>query len=247
MSLKYERILLKLSGESLMGNEKFGYNEEAVNRIVQEVLKLHKTGAEIAIVVGGGNIFRGKSLLSHGVDSSTADYMGMMATVMNALFLRSVFDAQINADKNCDTEDTYSRVMSAITINEVAEPFIYQRALKHLRNKNIVILAAGLGSPFFTTDTAAVQRAKELACDVVIKATKIDGVYDKDPVKHKDAKKFETVSYLDAITNRLEVMDMTAFTLCHDHNMPMIVCDVLGVDNLKNIAEGQSIGTLVTP
>lgn len=250
MSLKYERILLKLSGESLMGTESFGYSKEAVDKIVQEVLSLHKTGAEIAIVVGGGNIFRGRSLAAHGVDPATADYMGMTATLQNALFLRSVFDKQINEDKmaqnkQCDKEDTYCRVMSAITVNELAEGFSYQRALKHLRKKNIVILAAGLGSPFFTTDTAAVQRAKELDCDLVIKATKIDGVYDKDPAI-PGAKKLDKVSYEDAITNRLGVMDATAFTFCQDFNIPIVVCDVMGVGNLKGIAEGKAIGTLVS-
>lgn len=252
MALKYERILLKLSGEALMGNEKFGYNQDAVNKIVQEVLKLHKTGVEIAIVVGGGNIFRGKALSSCGVDASTADYMGMLATIQNALFLRSVFDAHINAEKlaktnTCDTEDTYCRVMSAIDIDSVAEKFVYQRALKHLRKKNIVILASGLGTPFFTTDTASVQRAAELSCDLVIKATKVDGVYDKDPNKYPDAKRFETLTYDKAIDDDLEVMDKTAFVMAQNHKLPIVVCDVLGQDNLKRIAEGEIVGTLVTP
>lgn len=245
MELKYSRVLLKLSGESLAGDEKFGYSDGAVKKIVNEVLKLHKTGAEIAIVVGGGNFLRGKTLATQGVDPSTADYMGMMATIMNALYLRSIFDAAINAEQHIDdNEQTHCRVMTAIEVNAVAEEFIYLRALKHLRNKNIVILGGGTGNPFFTTDTAAVLKAKELDCDVVIKATKIDGIYDKHP-DLPGAQKLDVVTYDRAIQERLAVMDATAFTMSQDHNIPIIVCDVLGEDNLKNIVLGKQVGTLV--
>lgn len=250
MTLKYKRILLKLSGESLMGEEKFGYGTSGVEQIVNEVLNLHKLGVEIAIVVGGGNIFRGKSLVAQGVDPSTADYMGMLATIQNGMFLKSILN---NKMKNIYLEEKKTdpcakkkecRLMTAIHVDELAEPFIYQRALKHMERNNIVIMAAGTGNPFFTTDTAAVLKAKELECDLVIKATKVDGVYDKDP-SIPGAVLLETVSYMDAITNRLGVMDLTAFTMCHDHNIPIIVCDILGKDNLKKIALGEKIGTLV--
>lgn len=230
----YKRVLLKLSGESLVGSEKFGYNQETVNSIVDEIKKLHNQNVEIAIVVGGGNICRGKSLANHGVDPATADYMGMMATIMNALYLQDVLKF-----KGID-----NRVMTAIGVNEVAEPFIRLKALKHLDKKRVVILAAGTGNPFSTTDTAAALKAKELNCDLIIKATKVDGIYNKDP-KIAGAIKYDELTYMDAITQKLEVMDMTAFTMCHDFKIPIIVCDVMGKDNLANIVKGQKIGTIV--
>jgi uridylate kinase len=233
--MKYKRVLLKLSGESLQGNSQFGYNQEAVNRIVNEVAKLHATGTQIAIVIGGGNICRGKSLSGHGVNPATADYMGMLATVMNGLYLQDVLKYH-----NID-----NRVMTAIGVNEVAEPFIRLKALKHLDKKRVVILSAGTGNPFSTTDTAASLKAQELECDVIIKATKVDGIYDKDPNKYSDAIKYDHINYMQAISQNLEVMDMTAFTMCKDSNIPIIVCDILGEDNLKKIAEGHNIGTLV--
>lgn len=234
MTPSYKRILLKLSGESLMGQEKFGYNQESVNKIVDEIKKVHETGAEIAIVVGGGNICRGKSLSNHGVDLATADYMGMMATIMNGLYLQDVLK-----NKGID-----NRVMTAIAVNEVAEPFIRLKALKHLSKNRVVILAAGTGNPFSTTDTAAALKAKELNCDLIIKATKVDGIYNKDP-KIAGAKKYDTLTYMQAITQKLEVMDMTAFTMCNDFKIPIIVCDVMGVDNLAGIVQGKKIGTIV--
>jgi uridylate kinase len=232
---KYKRVLLKLSGESLQGAAQFGYNGEAVEEIVEEIAKLQKNGTEIAIVIGGGNIMRGKSIAGHGVNAATADYMGMLATVMNALYLQDVLK----------TRGIENRVMTAIATNEVAEPFIRLKALKHLSRGRVVILAAGTGNPFSTTDTAAALKARELDCEVIIKATKVDGIYNKDPNKHSDAVKYDHITYMDAITQNLEVMDMTAFTMCKDSNIPIIVCDILGKDNLKNIALGQKIGTMV--
>jgi uridylate kinase len=234
--MKYNRVLLKLSGESLMGQEKFGYSKSAVDAIVDEIYKIHQLGVEIAIVVGGGNICRGKSLSGHGVDLATADYMGMMATIMNGLYLQDVL-------KHKGIEN---RVMTAIAVNEVAEPFIRLKALKHLSRKRIVILSAGTGNPFSTTDTAASLKAQELNCDVIIKATKVDGIYDKDPNKFTDATKYSTLTFKEAISQNLEVMDMTAFTMCKDFNIPIIVCDVMGQDNLQDIALGKKIGTLVS-
>lgn len=232
---KYKRVLLKLSGESLQGNAQFGYNGDAVEEIVNEIAQLHKTGTQIAIVVGGGNIMRGKSISGHGVSPATADYMGMLATIMNALYLQDVLKAA----------GIENRVMTAIATNEVAEPFIRLKAMKHLCRGRVVILAAGTGNPFSTTDTAAALKARELECEVIIKATKVDGIYDKDPNKFKDAVKYDKITYLDAIQQNLEVMDMTAFTMCKDSQIPIIVCDILGKNNLKKVALGENIGTLV--
>lgn len=231
---KYKRVLLKLSGESLMGNGEFGYKKDFVDKIVIEIKKMHELGVEVAIVIGGGNICRGKSLAGHGVELATADYMGMLATVMNGLYLQDVLRSH----------GIDNRVMTAIGINEVAEPFIRLKAMKHLSRGRVVILTAGTGNPFSTTDTAAALKARELNCEVIIKATKVDGIYDKDP-KIAGAIRHEKLSYMDCINNKLEVMDMTAFTMCNDFKIPIIVCDVLGVDNLKNIVLGQKIGTIV--
>lgn len=234
--MKYNRILLKLSGESLMGDEKFGYSKDAVNAIVDEIASIHKMGVEIAIVVGGGNICRGKSLNGHGVDPATADYMGMLATIMNGLYLQDVLKSK----------GIENRVMTAIGVNEVAEPFIRLKAMKHLSKKRIVILSAGTGNPFSTTDTASSLKAQELNCDIIIKATKVDGIYDKDPNKYPDAVKYDTLTFKEAIEQNLEVMDMTAFTMCKDFNIPIVVCDVMGKGNLSAIAIGRPIGTFVS-
>jgi uridylate kinase len=234
--MKYKRVLLKLSGESLMGNEKFGYQKESVDEIVDEIVKLNQTGVEIAIVVGGGNICRGKTLSQHGIPQAPADYMGMLATIMNATYLKQVLEQR----------EIDARVMTAIEVNRVAEPFIMLKAIKHLNRKRVVILAGGTGNPFSTTDTAAALKAQELNCDVIIKATKVDGIYNKDPKKYSDAVKYDNIKYLDAINQNLEVMDMTAFTMCEQSRIPIIVCDILGKDNLKNISLGEKIGTLVS-
>lgn len=235
--LKYKRVLLKLSGEALQGLASNGdnYNKEAADKIVDEVEKLYRTGAQIAIVVGGGNICRGKTLSSHGVQRTPADYMGMLATTMNGIYLEAALEAR----------DIPNRVMSAIRIEAVAEPFIYKRAVKHMNSNRVVVLTGGSGNPFSTTDTAAALRARELECDVIIKATKVDGIYDKDPVKFSDAKKYDKLSYKDAISQGLEIMDLTAFTMCQESNIPIIVCDILGQDNLKKIIEGENVGTYV--
>ena len=236
-NLKFKRVLLKLSGEALQGaaNNGDSYNKLAVEKIVDEIEKLYKTGAQVAIVVGGGNICRGKTLSSHGVQRTPADYMGMLATTMNGMYLQAILEAR----------DIASRVMSAIRIEEVAEPFIYKRALKHMNSERVIILTGGSGNPFSTTDTAAALRARELECDIIIKATKVDGIYNKDPAKYPDAKKYDYLTYKDAISQGLEVMDMTAFTMCQESNIPIIVCDILGEDNLRKIVEGEKIGTYV--
>jgi uridylate kinase len=235
VNLKYKRVLLKLSGESLMGQDCFGYNKASVDKIVTEIKSLHTLGVEIAIVVGGGNICRGKALTQHGIDQAPADYMGMMATIMNGLYLKEVLEAR----------QIESRVMTALAVNEVAEPFIRLKAIKHLSINRVVILVGGTGNPFSTTDTAAALKAQELKCNVIIKATKVDGVYDKDPKKFTNAQHYENLNYNDAIKQNLEVMDMTAFIMCKNSGIPIVVCNVLGINNLKNIALGKNIGTLV--
>lgn len=231
----YNRVLLKLSGEALMGKENFGYSKEAVDQIVDEIYHLHETGVEIAIVVGGGNICRGKTLTLHGIDQAPGDYMGMLATVMNGLYLKEVLDY-----RGMD-----SRVMTSLAVNEVAEPFIRLKAIKHLSKKRIVILAGGTGNPFSTTDTAAALKAQELKCDLIVKATKVDGIYNKDPKKHTDAVKYKNLNYEDAIQLHLEVMDMTAFTMCQNSSIPIVVCDVMETGNLKKVALGETVGTIV--
>lgn len=235
-NMKFKRVLIKLSGESLQGCEDFGYDNNTVVKIAEEIKKLCKLGVEVAIVIGGGNIMRGKNLKGHGVAPATADYMGMLATVMNGLYLQDSLKA--NGIEN--------RVMTAIGVNEIAEPFIRLRALKHLSNGRVVILAAGTGNPFSTTDTAAALKALELECDVIIKATKVDGIYDCDPYKNKNAIKYEAISYDEALAKRLEVMDMTAFTMCRDNSVPMVVCSIMNNNCLVDVVNGvKGVGTLV--
>ena len=233
---KYERVLLKLSGKSLMGQEKFGYNKEAVDKIVKEIYKLHQTGVEIAIVVGGGNICRGKTLTQHGIDQAPGDYMGMLATVMNGLYLKEVLE---HGGLN-------TRVMTALAVNEVAEPFIRLKAIKHLSRKRIVILAGGTGNPFSTTDTAAALKAQELKCNVIVKATKVDGIYDKDPSKYDDAIKYDRLSFDDVLDRKLGVMDLTAICLCRDHNVPLQVFDMNKPGALLSVVMGEDEGTRVS-
>lgn len=232
----YKRVLLKLSGEALMGSQNFGYQDSAVEHIVKQVKEIYEKGIEVAVVIGGGNICRGKSLSQHGLELATADYMGMMATLMNAMYLQDRF-------KNIDVD---TRVMSAIEVKQLAEPFIRLKALKHFSRGRLVILACGTGNPFCTTDTAASLKAKELNCDVLIKATKVDGIYDKDPNKYSDAVKFDKVTFDDVIQKRLEVMDATAFTMCRDFNIPIIVTDIMKNGALMDIIEGKSEGTIIT-
>jgi uridylate kinase len=232
---KYKRILLKLSGEALMGQDAFGVNPEIVTKIVKEIKIVKDLGIEIAVVIGGGNIFRGVALGAAGMDRATADYMGMLATVMNALALQ-------DAMKH---EGVVSRVQSAINIEQVVEPYIRGKAIKYLEDKRIVIFAAGTGNPFFTTDTAAALRAMEINAEIMIKATKVDGIYSEDPVKNKQAKKYKNITFDDAIQKNLKVMDATAFTLCRDQKLPIGVIDIFKENALKNVLMGIEEGTLV--
>ncbi len=234
--IKYKRILLKLSGEALMGNDAFGVNPDTINKIVKEIKIAVSIGIEIAIVIGGGNIFRGVALGAAGMDRATADYMGMLATVMNALALQ---DAMKHAGVN-------SRVQSAINIDQIVEPYIRGKAIRYLEDKKIVIFAAGTGNPFFTTDTAAALRAMEINADIMIKATKVDGIFSDDPEKNPDAIMYKTVTFDDAINNNLKVMDATAFTLCRDQKLPIAVFNIFKEDALKNLLLGEEEGTLVT-
>jgi len=233
VDVKYKRILLKLSGEALMGNDAFGVNPEIINKIVKEIELAISIGTEIAIVIGGGNIFRGVAL---GMDRATADYMGMLATVMNSLALQ---DAMKHAGIN-------SRVQSAINIEQIVEPYIRGKAIRYLEDKKIVIFAAGTGNPFFTTDTAAALRAMEINADVMIKATKVDGIFSDDPEKNTEAQMYRTVSFDEAINKNLKVMDATAFTLCRDQKLPIVVFNIFKENALKNILLGKEEGTLVT-
>tara|TARA_B100001057_G_scaffold496424_1_gene597888 strand:- start:200 stop:916 length:717 start_codon:yes stop_codon:yes gene_type:complete len=232
---KYKRILLKLSGEALMGQDAFGVNPEIVTKIVKEIKIVKDLDIEIAVVIGGGNIFRGVALGAAGMDRATADYMGMLATVMNALALQ-------DAMKH---EGVVSRVQSAINIEQVVEPYIRGKAIKYLEDKRIVIFAAGTGNPFFTTDTAAALRAMEINAEIMIKATKVDGIYSEDPVKNKQAKKYKNITFDDAIQKNLKVMDATAFTLCRDQKLPIGVIDIFKENALKNVLMGIEEGTLV--
>ena len=234
--MKFKRILIKLSGEALAGDQGFGIDPETISSISQELVEVAKMGIQLAIVIGGGNIFRGVSASSKGMDRSSADYMGMLATVMNALAIQDALEKQgIN-----------TRVMSAITMREVAEPYIRRRAIRHLEKGRIVICAAGTGNPYFTTDTAAALRAMELKADAILKATKVNGVYDKDPVKHPDAKMFDRLTYIEVLQKRLKVMDSTAISLCMDNNMPIVVFNLFETGNIKRIVSGEQVGTIVS-
>ena len=235
MQSKFKRILLKLSGEALMGDDSFGINPDTVNKIVDEIKQAKLLGIEIAIVIGGGNIFRGAALGTAGMDRATADYMGMLATVMNALALQ---DAMKHAG-------LVSRVQSAINIDQVVEPYIRGKAIQYLEDKKIVIFAAGTGNPFFTTDTAAALRAMEISADIMIKATKVDGIYSSDPIKDKNAKLFSSISFDEVINKNLKVMDATAFTLCRDQQLPIAVFNIFKKNALNNVLIGKQEGTLV--
>jgi uridylate kinase len=235
MQSKFKRILLKLSGEALMGDDSFGVNPDTVNKIVDEIKQAKLLGIEIAVVIGGGNIFRGAALGTAGMDRATADYMGMLATVMNALALQ---DAMKHAG-------LVSRVQSAINIDQVVEPYIRGKAIQYLEDKKIVIFAAGTGNPFFTTDTAAALRAMEISADIMIKATKVDGIYSSDPIKNKNAKLFSSISFDEVINKNLKVMDATAFTLCRDQQLPIAVFNIFKKNALNNVLIGKQEGTLV--
>jgi uridylate kinase len=232
---KYKRILLKLSGEALAGQNKVGINPEIVSHIAREVKKAYTMGVDIALVIGGGNIFRGSVGTSIGIERATGDYMGMLGTIINALAVQSVLENM----------QIPTRVMTAIEMRQVAEPYIRRRALRHLEKRRIVIFAAGTGNPFFTTDTAAALRAIEVGADLLCKATKVDGVYDKDPVKFPEANKMNTVSYMDVIKQQLGVMDYTAVSLCMENKLPLVVFNLFDEGSLARILNGEPVGTKI--
>ncbi|MDP2878791.1 MAG: UMP kinase [Sulfuricella sp.] len=232
---KYKRILLKLSGEALMGDDSYGINRDVIDRIVSEIGDVTRLGVEVAVVIGGGNIFRGVAPAAAGMDRATADYMGMLATVMNALALQ---DAMRRAG-------LIARVQSALTIEQVAEPYIRGKALRYLEEGKIVIFGAGTGNPFFTTDTAAALRASEMEAQVVLKATKVDGVYSADPKTNPDATRYDRISFDEAIAKNLKVMDATALALCRDQKMPLCVFSIFKHGALKRVVLGEDEGTLV--
>ncbi|MBI2337274.1 MAG: UMP kinase [Deltaproteobacteria bacterium] len=232
----YKRILLKMSGESLVGKQGLGIDFPVVKEIAEEIKEIHALGVEIAIVMGGGNIFRGANAESSGIDRASADYMGMLATVINAMALQGALE----------NVKVYTRVLSAIGINQVVEPYIRRRAIRHLEKKRVVIFAAGTGNPFFTTDTAASLRAMEIQADVILKATKVDGVYSSDPMQDKHAVKFNQLSFLEVLNKNLRVMDSTSISLCMDNQMPIIVFNLFEKGNMKKAVCGHSIGTKVS-
>ncbi|MFI3271965.1 MAG: UMP kinase [Pseudomonadota bacterium] len=232
--LKYKRVLLKLSGEALAGENKFGIDPATVSKICNEIAEIVDMGLEVALVIGGGNIFRGLSSSAKGMDRSSADYMGMLATVLNALAVQDALEKQGHP----------TRVLSAITMQEVCEPYIRRRAMRHLKKGRVIICAAGTGNPYFTTDTAAALRGMELKCEAIIKATKVDGVYDKDPMKYPDAVKFDTLTYAETLQRQLGVMDSTATTLAMENDVPIIVCNMFN-GSIKKVITGENVGTIV--
>ncbi len=234
--VQYRRVLLKLSGEALMGELDYGIEPRVIQRIAAEIATARKAGTEIAIVIGGGNIFRGAGLARAGMDRVTGDYMGMLATVMNALAIQDALESL----------DVYARVMSALQIHDVCEDYIRRRAVRHLEKGRVVILAAGTGNPFFTTDTAASLRAIEIGADILLKATKVDGVYDADPAINPDARRFDVVSYDQVINDKLNVMDATAIVMCRDNNLPLRVFDLTRANALVQAMSGDELGTLVS-
>ena len=233
--VKYRRILLKLSGEALMGPGNYGIDPATLAQIADELIDVHGLGVEIALVLGGGNIFRGIAASSRGMDRAHADYMGMLATVINSLALQDALESRGGR----------TRVLSAIEMERLAEPYIRRRAIRHLEKGRLVIFAAGTGNPFFTTDTAASLRAMEIGAEIVMKATRVDGVYDKDPHKHKDARMFRRLSYLDVLNRNLAVMDSTAISLCRDNNLPILVFNMTKPGNIRRVVLGEPLGTLV--
>ncbi|MEQ8715734.1 MAG: UMP kinase [Cyclobacteriaceae bacterium] len=233
--MKYKRILLKLSGEALMGDNKYGIDPARLEQYSKEIKKVKDAGVEVAIVIGGGNIFRGVQAERSGIDRVQGDYMGMLATVINAMALQSALEKQ----------GMYTRLMSGIKMEQVCEPFIKRRATRHLEKGRIVIFGAGLGNPYFTTDSTASLRAIEIEADVVMKGTRVDGVYSEDPEKNPDATRYSTISFQEVYEKGLSVMDMTAFTLCQENKLPIIVFDMNKPGNLYKIAEGEEVGTLI--
>jgi len=237
MEPKYKRVLLKLSGEALLGNERNGdpFNPKIIEQYANEIKQLVDMGIEVAIVIGGGNIYRGMNEAESGIERAHGDYMGMLATVINAMAIQAMLEKI----------GVYTRLQSAINMEQVAEPYIRRKALRHLEKGRVVIFGAGTGNPYFTTDTAGSLRAIEMKADVILKGTRVDGVYDADPEKNPTAKKFETISFQECITKNLKVMDMTAFTLCMENKLPIIVFDMNQAGNLMKIVHGEPVGTLV--
>mgnify|MGYP000023216247 CR=1 FL=1 len=234
--MKYKRILLKLSGEALMGNKGFGIDQERLLEYANEIKSIYDEGCEVAIVIGGGNIFRGIQAEKGGMDRVHGDYMGMLATVINSMAIQSALEGI----------GVSTRLQSAIKMEQICEPFIRRKAVRHLEKGRVVIFGAGTGNPYFTTDTAGSLRAIEMKADVILKGTRVDGVYDADPEKNPNAKKFETISFQDCISKNLKVMDMTAFTLCMENKLPIIVFDMNKEGNLLKVCKGETIGTTVT-
>ncbi|MBU0507113.1 MAG: UMP kinase [bacterium] len=233
---KYKRVLIKLSGEALMEEGGHGISLEVTRKIVEELKAVHALGVQICVVIGGGNFLRGTKFSAHGIDRATADYMGMLATIMNAMALQNALEQT----------DVPTRVLSAISMHQLVEPYIKRRAVRHLEKNRIVIFAAGTGNPYFTTDTAASLRAMEMDVDVLLKATKVDGVYDKDPKVHADAKRFTELTFLDVLNKGLQVMDSTAISLCMDNKLPIVVFNLFEENNIKNVILGNTIGTTVS-
>jgi len=232
---KYKRILLKLSGEALAPDSGFGINPQTIQQIAKEVVEVHGLGIQIGIVIGGGNIFRGIAASAHGMDRSSSDYMGMLATCINGLALQDALEKA----------GSQTRVQTAIAMAEIAEPYIRRKAIRHLEKNRIVIFVGGTGNPYFTTDTAAALRAMEINAEAIFKATKVDGIYDKDPVKHKDAKMFDRLTYIDVLNKKLKVMDSTAISLCMDNNLPILTFNLKVPGNIRRIVLGETIGTKV--
>ena len=231
----FQRILLKLSGEALVGGMEYGISPAVVQKVAMEVKDVRELGVEVAIVIGGGNIYRGVAASARGMDRASADHMGMLATVINSLALQDALEKM----------DVFTRVMSAIEIYQVAEPYIRRRAIRHLEKGRVVIFAAGTGNPFFPTDTAAALRAMEVKAEVILKGTKVDGVYNTDPLIHKKAKRFEKLSYLEILQRGLKIMDAPAISLCMDNHLPVIVFNLTEKGNIKRVVLGQKVGTII--
>ncbi|PWU02513.1 MAG: UMP kinase [Bacteroidetes bacterium] len=236
MQPKYKRILLKLSGESLMGSRNYGMDPEVLTQYAEDIKGIRELGVEVAVVIGGGNIYRGMNEAATGIERAHGDYMGMLATVINGMALQAALEKI----------GVYTRLQSAIKMEQIAEPYIRRRAIRHLEKMRVVIFGAGTGNPYFTTDTAGSLRAIEIQADVILKGTRVDGIYDSDPEKNPRAKKFETISFKECIDKNLRVMDMTAFTLCMENNLPIIVFDMNKSGNLEDLVMGKKVGTLVT-
>jgi len=232
---RYQRVLLKLSGEALMGDQVFGISQEMLAYVAEEIQSICEMGVGLAVVVGGGNIFRGVAASSHGMERTSADHMGMLATIMNSLALQDALEKS----------GIQTRVQTAISMHEVAEPYIRRRAVRHLEKGRVVIFAAGTGNPYFTTDTAAVLRAQEIHAEILFKATKVDGLYDADPVVNPQAKRFDDITYMEVIEKQLKVMDLTAISLAMDNHLPLVVFNLKKKGNIKRVGRGEAIGTLI--